>query len=102
MQREAGGVVVRLLQPVAPREVTASLDHDEQPATGWVVDLLGAPLEAFDGELDLRPAEIVTLRLYLITRRRRSRRRPGPANPGRSRVPARLDHRVGHRRSCGR
>ena len=55
-------VTVRLFNPAAG-EVTASLDRDGGPATGWVVDLLGAPLEAFDGKLDLRPAEIVTLRL---------------------------------------
>jgi alpha-mannosidase len=62
VQRDAGGVIVRLFNP-STGEVTASLDHDGEPATGWVVDLLGAPLEAFDGKLDLRPAEIVTLRL---------------------------------------
>ena len=62
VQRDAGGVTVRLFNP-STGEVTASLDHDGAPATGWVVDLLGAPLEAFDGKLDLRPAEIVTLRL---------------------------------------
>jgi hypothetical protein len=62
VQRDAGGVTVRLFNPSAG-EATASLDHDDGPAKGWVVDLLGAPLEAFDGKLDLRPAEIVTLRL---------------------------------------
>jgi alpha-mannosidase len=62
VQRDAGGVTVRLFNPLAG-EVTASLDHNGAPAAGWVVDLLGAPLEAFDGKLDLRPAEIVTLRL---------------------------------------
>jgi alpha-mannosidase len=62
VQRDAGGVTVRLFNPSAG-EVTASVDHDGAPAAGWVVDLLGAPLEAFDGKLDLRPAEIVTLRL---------------------------------------
>jgi hypothetical protein len=62
VQRDAGGVTVRLFNPTAG-EVTASLDHVGAPATGWVIDLLGAPLEAFDGKLDLRPAEIVTLRL---------------------------------------
>jgi hypothetical protein len=62
VHRDVGGVTVRLFNPTAG-EVTASLDHDGTPATGWVVDLLGAPLESFDGKLDLRPAEIVTLRL---------------------------------------
>ncbi len=31
--------------------------------TGWVVDLLGQQLEPFDGRLELRPHQIVTLRL---------------------------------------
>jgi alpha-mannosidase len=62
LQRDAGGITVRLFNPSAG-EITASLDHDGEPASGWVVDLLGAPLEAFDGKLDLRPSEIVTLRL---------------------------------------
>jgi hypothetical protein len=62
VQRDAGGVTLRLFNP-SSGEVTTSLDHNGAPARGWVVDLLGAPLEAFDGKLDLRPAEIVTLRL---------------------------------------
>jgi alpha-mannosidase len=62
VQRDAGGITVRLFNP-SPGGVTASLDHHGAPATGWVVDLLGAPLEPFDGKLDLRPSEIVTLRL---------------------------------------
>ena len=62
VQRDGGGVTVRLFNP-STGQVTASLDHGDAPASGWVVDLLGAPLEAFDGKLDLRPAEIVTLRL---------------------------------------
>jgi hypothetical protein len=62
LTREAGGLAVRCFNP-RPVPTVASLRRDETPVDGWVVDLLGAPLEPFSGEVALRPAEIVTLRL---------------------------------------
>lgn len=60
--RDAGGVVVRLFNPRA-NPVEASVQLGDHPANGWIVDFLGAPLEAFTETVNLRPAEIVTLRL---------------------------------------
>jgi mannosylglycerate hydrolase len=60
--REPGGIVVRLFNP-GRRSTTATIDRDGAPVSGFVVDLLGAPLEAFAGRVELRPFEIVTLRL---------------------------------------
>jgi mannosylglycerate hydrolase len=60
--RDAGGVVVRLFNP-SRAGTTATLQSGGAPTEGWVIDLLGAPLEAFVGTVDLRPSEIVTLRL---------------------------------------
>jgi alpha-mannosidase len=62
VQREPGGLVLRLVNP-SSRPTVARVEHDEAPATGWVVDLLGRPQAAFEGEVDLPPARIVTLRL---------------------------------------
>ena len=79
--RDAGGVVVRLFNPRAT-PVEASLHLGDHPANGWIVDFLGAPLESFTETVNLRPAEIVTLRLDLT-----AKTSTGPAKPGRSRVP---------------
>jgi len=62
LTREAGGVAVRCFNP-RPAPATARIERDGEPVTGWVVDLLGAPLEPFTGDIALRPAEIVTLRI---------------------------------------
>jgi len=56
--REAGGLVVRIVNP-SEDPVTARLPN----RSGWVVNLRGRVLEAFDGEVALRPWEIATLRL---------------------------------------
>jgi hypothetical protein len=53
---------LRLFNP-RPTASTATITRDGGPVAGWVVDLLGSPLEAFSGEVELGPAEIVTLRL---------------------------------------
>jgi hypothetical protein len=37
--------------------------RDGDAVDGWVVDLLGAPLEPFSGKIVLRAGEIVTLRI---------------------------------------
>ncbi len=62
LTREAGGIALRCYNPL-PTRATARLDRDGEPVSGWIVDLLGAPLEPFEGEVMLRPAEIVTLRI---------------------------------------
>jgi len=62
LTREAGGVAIRCFNP-QPAPTTARVERDGEPVDGWVVDLLGAPLEPFAGDIDLRPGEIVTLRL---------------------------------------
>jgi alpha-mannosidase len=62
LTREAGGLAVRLSNP-GHGPAVATLTRDGEAVAGWVVDLLGAPLEAFAGKVVLRPGEIVTLRL---------------------------------------
>ena len=60
--REPGGLVVRVYNPRG-RATVARLERDGAPATGWVTDLLGRPQEQFQGELELGPDRIATLRL---------------------------------------
>ena len=60
--REPGGLVVRVFNPL-PQPTTVSVRHDQVPATGWIVDLRGAPVEPFEGPFELRPGGIATLRL---------------------------------------
>jgi alpha-mannosidase len=60
--RDAGGLVVRLFR-TAPDRGTVSVTHAGLPARGWITDLRGAPLEPFEGSIELRAWEIVTLRL---------------------------------------
>ena len=62
LTREPGGLVLRVFNP-RRATTTATITRGGAPVDGWVVDLLGAPLEAFSGEIELRPAEIVTLRI---------------------------------------
>ncbi|HUF84414.1 MAG TPA: glycoside hydrolase family 38 C-terminal domain-containing protein, partial [Acidimicrobiia bacterium] len=60
--REPGGLLVRVFNP-APDPVTVEVEHERAPATGWIVDLLGRPLEPFEGTVPLGPAQIATLRI---------------------------------------
>ncbi len=60
--REPGGLVVRVFNPLA-HAVTARLERDGAPATGWVTDLLGRPQQQFQGELALAAHRIATFRL---------------------------------------
>jgi alpha-mannosidase len=62
LQREAGGLVVRVYNP-SSRPTVARIERDGAPATGWVVDLLGRPEAPFEGEVALGPSRIATLRL---------------------------------------
>ena len=62
LRREHGALILRVYNPLK----TAALLEvaiDARPATGDVVDLLGAALSPFSGALELRPSEIVTLKL---------------------------------------
>jgi alpha-mannosidase len=58
-----GALVVRLVN-LSPTDATATLTRPDAPsASGQVVSLLGEPLRPFTGEVELRPWEIVTLRV---------------------------------------
>jgi len=62
VRREPGGLVVRVFNPSdAPGLV--EIERDGAPATGWVVDLFGQPVESLEGALELRGGQIATLRL---------------------------------------
>ena len=60
--REPGGLVVRVSNQ-SPRASVAAVEVGGAPSTGWIVDLIGGPLEPFAGEVALGPWEIATLRL---------------------------------------
>jgi len=60
--REPGGLTVRVFN-ASPAPSTVSVDQDGGPASGWIVDLLGRPLEPFDGGFPLRAWGIATVRL---------------------------------------
>jgi len=60
--REPGGLAVRVCNQ-SPRATIAAIELGRAPCTGWIVDLIGGPLESFNGEVVLGPWEIATLRL---------------------------------------
>jgi mannosylglycerate hydrolase len=60
--REPGGLAVRVCNQ-SPRATIAAIELGGAPCTGWIVDLIGGPLESFNGEVVLGPWEIATLRL---------------------------------------
>jgi mannosylglycerate hydrolase len=62
VRREPGGLVVRVFNP-SHGPASAEVERDAAPATGWVVDLVGRPLERFEGTVALRPGQLATLRL---------------------------------------
>jgi hypothetical protein len=62
VRREAGLLTIRVFN-ASPEPSTARIEHDGQPARGWVVDLLGRPGDGFEGSVELTPWEIATLRL---------------------------------------
>ncbi|MDQ1381772.1 MAG: 2-O-(6-phospho-alpha-D-mannosyl)-D-glycerate hydrolase [Actinomycetota bacterium] len=62
VRRVPGGLVVRVFRSAA-EPGTVTLEYDGVPARGFVVDLRGQPISSFEGELELRPFEIATLRL---------------------------------------
>lgn len=61
LHRQRGLMEVRLYNP-RPEPAEARLGS----ASGWVVDLRGLPIRAFEGSLDLAPWEIVTVRLTSV------------------------------------
>ncbi|MEY3362166.1 MAG: hypothetical protein RL531_1885, partial [Actinomycetota bacterium] len=62
LHRTEGGLALRGYNPhPEARMLTVTLDG--RPASGWVVDLLGRPLEAFDGTRTIRSNGIVSLLL---------------------------------------
>jgi mannosylglycerate hydrolase len=60
--RDAGGLVVRVFR-TEPGTGAVTVTQAGLPARGWVIDLRGAPLAAFEGSVTLRPWEIVSLRI---------------------------------------
>jgi len=58
--REPGGHVVRVFNPLS-HPTTVSVRRERAPATGWIVDLRGAPVEPFEGHFELRAGGIATL-----------------------------------------
>jgi alpha-mannosidase len=60
--RDAGGLVVRVFNPLATA-VEVRVERDSTPATGWLIDLLGRPEERFQAAFQLRAAGIATVRL---------------------------------------
>ena len=62
LHRAEGGLALRGYNPHSEAR-TLTVHLDGRPATGWVVDLLGRPLEAFDGAREVRSNGIVSLLL---------------------------------------
>jgi hypothetical protein len=62
VQRVPGGLVVRVFR-TEPDAGPVTLEHEGVPARGFVVDLRGRPRSPFEGQLELQPFEIATLRL---------------------------------------
>ncbi len=60
-RREPGGLVVRRVQPVPAPVDRRRRARRRAGARGWIVDLLGGPLEPFAGEVALGAWEIATL-----------------------------------------
>ena len=60
--RDPGGLVVRVFR-TASDAGAVTITQSGLPARGWVIDLRGAPVTTFEGSVDMRPWEIVTLRL---------------------------------------
>lgn len=60
--REPAGLALRVFNPTG-EETTVRVEREGAPATGWLVDLLGRPLEPFEGSFPLRAGGIATVRL---------------------------------------
>ena len=62
LHRAEGGLALRAYNPF-PEDHEFAVTLDGAPATGWVVDLVGRPLESFDGSRAIRSNEILSLLL---------------------------------------
>jgi alpha-mannosidase len=62
VMRQGAGLVVRVFNPKS-EPVTATIERRGTPARGWQLDLLGRPLDPFEGGVQLRPGEIATVRV---------------------------------------
>jgi alpha-mannosidase len=62
LHREPGGLVLRVFNP-QPDATEVTIRRDGAPATGWLVDLVGRPLERWTSSFSLRPSGIATARL---------------------------------------
>ncbi len=62
VQRVPGGLVVRVFRTAADTGPVA-IEHEGVAARGFVIDLRGQPVAPFEGAVELRPFEIVTLRI---------------------------------------
>ncbi len=62
VQRDPGGLVVRVFR-TEPTVGDVLVEYDGAPARGSLVDLMGGPLEPFEGRVHLRPWQIATLRI---------------------------------------
>jgi alpha-mannosidase len=62
VRREPGGLVVRVFNP-GPEPTDVVVRRDGAPASGWLVDLVGRPLEQWDGSFTLRGHGIATARI---------------------------------------
>jgi mannosylglycerate hydrolase len=62
VRRVPGGLVVRVFRTAADTGAV-TLEHEGVPARGFVVDLRGQPISAFEGTVELRPFEIATLQI---------------------------------------
>jgi mannosylglycerate hydrolase len=62
VRRVPGGLVVRVFRTAADPG-TITIEHEGVPARGFVVDLRGQPISAFEGTVELRPFEIATLQI---------------------------------------
>ncbi len=62
VHRVPGGLVVRAFR-TADTAGPVTVEHEGVPARGFVVDLRGRPIVAFEGSVELNPFEIATLQL---------------------------------------
>ena len=60
--REPGGLTARVFNPTAA-EVAVTVEVDETPARGWLIDLRGRPETQIEGSFALRAGGIATVRL---------------------------------------
>ena len=60
--REDEALVVRVFN-ASPEPTRVTIEVEDTPARGWVVDLQRQPLAPFEAGVDLRPWEIATLRV---------------------------------------